>query len=240
MTFERLMTPLEPDERFDALRDLAAVFSSTPRANWGYRQEEIEAARLAIPSLTQGASGPYLPAALIRWWREVGRVRELTASQNTLLAPDRLKVRDDGLIIDTEAQHCALWGIRIADLALDDPPIIRIEDRDWHPEADTLSEFALTVGLSELCISGSNHHCTGYTDDAGIASLRSAMTTLPVSTLRWPSPTRDSCFLADENMLALIEEEFIFAVGTQANIQQHLAGLVAPGMIEWTTDTGLE
>jgi hypothetical protein len=40
-----------------------------------------------------------------------------------LHAPRDRRLRDDVVIIYTENQGCAFWGIRIADLALTDPPV---------------------------------------------------------------------------------------------------------------------
>jgi hypothetical protein len=237
MLAERLSTDLNSSARFDVLRDLAALFSAGRADTYGYAPSEIEAARLAMPELTKGAAGAVLPRALADWYRSVGRVAKLTASQNRLHAPDALRLQDDVVIIYTENQGCAFWGIRVADLVQHDPPVVWTEDTSWRPEADTLSEFALTVGLTELCLSGGKSCCAGCLDEIGIASLQSATTLLPIRTLRWP-PTAPGQFLATDDILALLHGEFIFAVSTQSRIEERVARLVAPGTVEWTHDTG--
>jgi hypothetical protein len=219
------------------LRDLAALFSKQPPDAYGYAPGDIEAARLAMPDLTGGAVGPVLPAALAEWYRSVGRVPELTCSQNSLHAPNALRVQDDVLVIYTENQACAFWGVWIGDLERDDPPVVWTENRDWNAEADTLSEFALTVGLIELCMSESQFHCAGVLDDAALASLQSGMTTLPVRTLRWP-PSSPGQLLATDDILAYVLDEFTFAISTQPRIAERIAHLAAPGTIEWTNDGG--
>jgi hypothetical protein len=237
MLAERLKGPMSASERFTVLRELAALFSAQQSETYGYAPGDIEAARLAMPNLTGGAVGPVLPAALAEWYRSVGRVPELTSSQNSLHAPNALRVQDDVLVIYTENQACAFWGIWIGDLERDDPPVVCTENRDWHAEAETLSEFALTVGLTEVCMSGSRFCCAGYLDDPGLASLRSNMTVLPVRTLRWP-PSSPGQFLATDTILAYVLDEFTFAVSTQPRIAERIASLAAPGAIEWTDDGG--
>jgi hypothetical protein len=229
----RLKDDVGADDRFDVLLELAAIFSKLPREGWGYSRAEISAAAQAIRRISDKRSGPRLPAALCRWYECVGRVQELTASQNRLHPPYALEWHEEVLILYTEAQHCACWGIRAADLAQDDPPIVYSEGNGWNEETDALSRFALTVGLSELCISGGDHGCAGMVDDEALASLRSSLHSVPVQTLKWPSPSRPSFFLADENVLVLFESEFIFAAGFSAGIESCLEALAAPQHIEW-------
>jgi hypothetical protein len=109
-----------------------------------------------------------------------------------------------------------------------------VEGNCWHVEADELSGFALTVGLSELCLSGSGFSCAGMMDDAANTALHSALRLVPVQTLRWPSRGRDAYFLADDDVLVLVASEFFFALSARSNIQGLLDGLAAPGRIEWT------
>jgi hypothetical protein len=215
---------------FDVLLQLAEEFSDLPRNSWGYSQEEINRTRQAMPTLSKGLVGPYLPAALARWYETIGRVPQLTAMQNRLHAPHDLHLRDDAVIIYSENQDCALWGIRIADVTLTDPPVaIYVVGEGWDTEVDRLSRFALTVGFSEVCFCGNRFFCAGMADDVAIGSLRSKLRLLPVQTLRWPTPDRQAFFLADDDVLILMEEEFFFAVGIHDDIESHLRELAAPG-----------
>jgi hypothetical protein len=234
MTFAEITGDLDTEARFDVLLRLAETFSKQPRALWGYSSVEIETARQTMPAITQGRVGTRLPAALLRWYETVGRVPELTASQNRLHAPDKLELRDGVVIIYTENQGCAFWGIRVDDLAHDDPPVVYTESEGWHDEADELSRFALTVGLSELCLSDGGFYCAGMMDDAAIARMHAALRVVPVQTLQWPSPDRDALFLADDTVLILVESEFFFALGVRSDIKIYLDGLVDPGRIDWT------
>lgn len=233
MPFTQIKDDLSADAYFDVLLGLAERFSRLPRNSWGYSAAEIEAARQAMPDVTAGLAGPCLPTTLARWYGTVGRTPELTTSQNRLHAPDKLRMLDDVVVIYTENQACAFWGVRVGDLACDDPPVVYTEGKSWLPQADCLSRFALTVGLSELCLSACTYNCVGEMDDAAIAALRSALRLLPAPTLRWPEPERDAFFLANDDTLILMETDFCFAVSLQADIQRRLNGLAAPGRIEW-------
>ncbi len=122
--FAHITEHMTAAERFDALLALAEKFSAHPRAAWGYAPAEIEAACQAVPALSVGLFGPHLPAALKRWYETVGRVPELTASQNRLHPPHKLELRDDVIVLYTENQGCAVWGIRVWDLGEDDPPVV--------------------------------------------------------------------------------------------------------------------
>ena len=237
MAFKRLMNELGASERFEVLAELAGTFSKMPSSGWGYPEEEIEAARLAMPALTGGRANARLPAALVRWWRDVGRVRELTACHNDLLAPHRLEMHGDIVVIYTENQYCTLWGIRIEDLAHDDPPVVSVETECGHPvgceqlEAEALSRFALSVGLSELCLSKSGFRCYGDLNEEAIDVLGRKLRVLPVPTLGRSMAGRISHFLADDHVLARIEMEGIYAIGTRPDIAEYLKNLAGPGIL---------
>src|SRR5262245_35467494 len=236
MSFARTVASLATDDPFDVLLQLAEKFSDLPRNSWGYPQEELNLAQQAMPILTKGLAGAHLPAALTRWYETVGRVSELTAMQNRLHAPHDLRLLDDVVIIYTENQGCAFWGIRVADLPLDDPPVaIYVVNEGWQTEADRLSRFALTVGFSEICLCGNKFFCSGQADDSAISAFRSKLHLLPVPTLRWPLPDREASFLADDEVLMLLEQEFFFAVGHHDGIESHLNELAAPGRLLETT-----
>jgi hypothetical protein len=61
------------------------------------------------------------------------------------------------LIVGTENQSCAYWGIRRADLDLEDPPVFidSQADGNWVQGNSTTSEFAVTWFAS--CIKWSKH-----------------------------------------------------------------------------------
>lgn len=234
MTPAKFRADLLAGQPFNVLLKLAARFSDLPRESWGFSYAEIDQLRQTISAHTKGLVEPAIPDALARWYETVGRVRELTASQNRLSAPHEIELRDNVVIIYTENQWCAFWGIRVQDLPLADPPVIYTDGNGWHAEASSISCFALKVGLSELCLSGGRSWCAGYADDAAIKALRAKLDLVPVPPLRWPTPTRPALFLADDRVLMLVESEFFFAISVQTCIQEYLRGVAAPGRVEWT------
>lgn len=167
MTLSKLTRALpHQEDRFSLLLDLADTFSRSARRSWGYSPEQIELGRHLMPIVTKGAAGPFLPAALASWYATVGQLPELTSTQNRLRPPDELEMQYGVVVIYTENQSCAIWGIRTEDLEQDDPPVVVTEDWEywgahWRPEADTVSSFALTVGLTELCLHGGRFGCSG-------------------------------------------------------------------------------
>jgi len=223
----------DPETRFAVLLDLALTFAGAPRGSWGYRPEQIELARRAMPTVTKGAAGPLLPAALARWYSTVGRVPELTSMLNRLCPPDRLELRDDVVVIYTENQAVTVWGIRTEALDQDDPPVVFADAGGWRHESDSVSSFALTVGLTELCLSGGKFCRVGTMDAEANAALRAALRAAPVQPLQWPTDERNACFLVDDKVVALIEGEFLFAAGVRDNVDEYLDELATPGRIEW-------
>jgi len=225
----------DPETRFAVLLDLANTFSRAPRRSWGYPAEDIELGRRLMPIVTDGAAGPSLPWALARWYSTVGRLPELTSTHNQLKRPDDLEFAEGVVVIYTENQHCTVWGIPVETLDQDDPPIVFADRGRWRHEADSVSSFALTVGLSELCLHGGRFKCSGNMDASALAALRSALRLAPVAPLRWPAPERDAFFLVDDKFVLLVEQEFLYVAGLNDEVAEYLDEFAAPGRISWSS-----
>jgi len=242
MTLSKITRVLrDQEERLSLLVDLADTFSRSARRTWGYSPEQIELGRRLMPIVTKGAAGPFLPAALARWYATVGRLPEFTSTQNRLRPPDKLEMQYGVVVIYTENQSCAIWGIRTEDLEQDDPPVVVTDDwgywgAHWRREADAVSSFALTVGLTELCLHGGRFGCSGTISLDLKMALRSALQSVPVQPLQWPPEVveRDPCFLVDHRVVVLLDEGSLFAAGLDDDVDEHLDELVAPGRIDWT------
>ncbi|MFE6665979.1 SMI1/KNR4 family protein [Streptomyces sp. NPDC057697] len=118
----------------------------------GHTPAELDAAqaRLGLP----------LPAALRDAHQLLGRRPDLTDNQDTLLAPRDLYLDADRgvLVFRVENQSCAYWGIRVADLDQEDPPVVVRADLvhptadDWVPWLGRVSVAFVEIVLSEaLC-----------------------------------------------------------------------------------------
>ena len=91
---------------------------------------------------------------------QFGLRADLTKSQDTLLSPEQLRVDPSGsvLVFRNENQSCASWGVRLADIELDDPPVVVESGRGWAPYSERLS-----LALAEMVLMESTF--SGYGDD---------------------------------------------------------------------------
>src|SRR5262249_28519488 len=160
-------------------------FSRAPRRSWGYPAEAIELGRQLMPIVTGGAAGPSLPWALARWYSTVGRLPELTSTHNQLKSPDDLEFAESVVVIYARNKRCTVCVTTVETLAQDDRAIVCGERGRWRHEAGSVSSFALTVGLSELCLHGGRFKCSGNMDASALAALRSTLRLAPVAPLRW-------------------------------------------------------
>src|SRR5262245_31941402 len=69
-------------------------------------------------------------------------------ARETLLPPDRWRIRGGTLVFCVENQGVVLWGIRRSDLVKKDPPVKAAENREpykWTRDHTRLSDFFLTL-----------------------------------------------------------------------------------------------
>jgi hypothetical protein len=90
------------------------------------------------------------PAALREAYLLFGRRPDLTARQDRLVPPHELSVDESGttVVFRVENQHCAAWGVALADLDRADPPVY-VQDRDgggWKPFLDRVSVACVGPG----------------------------------------------------------------------------------------------
>ena len=93
--------------------------------------------------------GVRLPPALREWYALGGRRADVWSRQDALHSPDELYIRPDAdaLVFRSENQGCERWGIRVADLGRDDPPVLEIgAGLDASP---TVSAFACQMAVLE-------------------------------------------------------------------------------------------
>lgn len=98
--------------------------------------------------------GARFPAALREAYLLFGQRPDLTAVQDRLLPPRELAADDTGttVVFRTENQHCAAWGVAVADLGSADPPVY-VRHRDgWQPHQDRVSTACVEMVLSEVLL----------------------------------------------------------------------------------------
>ncbi|MBL0888311.1 hypothetical protein [Myceligenerans indicum] len=90
--------------------------------------------------------GLSFPAAVCELYALAGRRRDLWSNQDELLSIGKLYVQDGVLVVRHENQGVAIWGVRIEDLHLPDPPVVvhvdRFEPSDqwWEPWTASFTE----------------------------------------------------------------------------------------------------
>src|SRR5262245_21487495 len=98
-----------------------------------------------------------LPDAFREAYRLLGRRRDLTSNQDTLLAPHQLWVEDDyRLVYRRENQNCAVWAVDLANSASVDPPTVWREHggHEWRPFLHRFSDACVRVVRSESMFAG--------------------------------------------------------------------------------------
>lgn len=105
------------------IRDFAAAWSTPLSPTDGFSSADVQRAEDRL--------GLRLPAALREAYALFGRRRDLVAQQNPMLEPDELLLDPSGdlLVFRSENQGCAGWGVALADLSREDPPVALFGDR---------------------------------------------------------------------------------------------------------------
>lgn len=101
--------------------------------------------------------GVRLPAALREVYSVLGKRTDLTARQDPLLPPGRLRVdqAEAVLVYRRENQACAEWGVAVTDPRTPgDPPVFvrRTDGRTWEPFAVRMSLACAEMVLSEVLL----------------------------------------------------------------------------------------
>lgn len=120
---------------FSAIRQLFEVYDNA----YGYTEEELAAQehRLNIK----------LPAALRAYYTGLGKHKEMNQTQDRLILPEQLHVDRSGrMVFYAENQFVAAWGILLADMELDNPPVyVSYDDEHWQEEGSTVTEFLISM-----------------------------------------------------------------------------------------------
>ena len=128
--------------------------------------------------------GLRLPTSVVTFYRLLGWRIDLTRNQDTLIFLQSLRVVDGALVYRIENQACASWGVRVADLELDDPPVVFCEGygdgKPWRPFLGSFSLAAVEMVLSESLVGRAGLLANLPVDDeAQIRRLEAACERLP-------------------------------------------------------------
>ncbi len=139
---------------WDYARGIAGFWNGPLTDGDGFADAELDAA--------ERRTGVTLPAAFREGYRVLGRRKDLTSNQDTLLSPGDLHLRDGALVFRVENQGACCWGISADRLGQDDPPVgIRSDLADkaaerWEPWLGSVSATFTEIVLTEPLHAGSD------------------------------------------------------------------------------------
>ncbi len=153
------------------VRSFAARYATAIADGDGFGEKDLLAAEARLRVR--------LPGALRDAYALIGKRRDLTASQDRLLAPDQLYVDDTGgvLVFRVECQHVAEWGIPLSAATEPDPPVVfRVRpatpaENSWQPFLDRVSLACVEMVLSEWLFSGVTPADNRDLDDEAVSML---------------------------------------------------------------------
>jgi hypothetical protein len=155
-------------QAWDFVRWFADVWMGRPlRAEDGCAEGELAAAEADL--------GFELPAALREGYALFGRRDDLTRQQDSLIPLTGLYVDDalNGvLVFRRENQDCAYWGIPLAEIEQDDPPVVVESHQGWIPFFDRMSLAWVELVLSESLFGSESLYDACELPDALVPTLR--------------------------------------------------------------------
>ena len=133
---------------WDFIAELAAAWPRPLSPGDGYSEDVLWA--------VEERMGVRLPASLREAYLLFGRRTDLTAKQDPLLPPDRLRVdQAEGVIVfRRENQSCAQWAVAVTDpWNTGDPPVyVRTGDEPWEAFVGRISLACAELVLSEVLL----------------------------------------------------------------------------------------
>ena len=128
-----------------------------------------------------------LPAALCEWYQLCGKRSDIWSAQDHFSPPSELQIQNDYLTIIVENQSCAFWGIPIAEIDNDDPPVFVDKSSDsWSLENETTTEFALQMLAYNIKWSDGTCWANGCGDHSALELVRKSYPRFPFPDWNWP------------------------------------------------------
>jgi hypothetical protein len=187
---------------WDFIAEFAAAWTRPLSPGDGYSEDVLWAVAERL--------GVRLPAALREAYLLFGRREDLTARQDPLLSPDRLRVDHAGAVIvfRSENQSCAEWGVAAtAPWNAEDPPVYvrwRPDSRPWEPFASRMSLACGEMVLSEVLLGAKfMDMCELPGELIGAAESAYRQVTLPEQPLWYDAAVTSRWFAAPGKLLRM-------------------------------------
>jgi hypothetical protein len=170
--------PKSRQERWKVLSTFIAEWYHALEPGDGYSDVAMQqcAARL----------GTRLPTALCEWYQTAGLRDDIWQRQDKLLSPTELFCEDGVLHFCVENQSVTGWGVKIADLSQEDPPVLVQDEREeWVVQSPQLSEFVLHLVCYVVQFGGGNAHIHGYAHPSCVERIVNALPSLGFPEFIW-------------------------------------------------------
>jgi len=221
--------PASRDERWALLGRFLGRWFPDQRANHG-----VDVAELVLAEQRLGIS---LPIAFREWYERYGARPDVWSLQDTLWMPHDLRVERGVLTFCIENQGVVRWGIRLDELATEDPPVVISDPADgqaWLVESLTTSAFAMQLAVLNAKWSGSaRYRANGQGTDEAFGAIARSYPRLPFPDLHWPSwPTH--FFGGDDVIIETNAETWIWVTARSQSALAEVDALVRKaGMDGW-------
>ncbi len=151
----------------------------------------------------QASVGLPVPKALTSWYAS-----GVACLQNPRILPNDIELSGGIVVFQAENQGVVLWGIEVAQMAEEDPPVVVARNEEplqFHQATERLSIFALEATLIEIAMRTA-YGLSGVVDSRDVAGFLDWCVELPIELAHWPG-TRRTRFFAGGDTLAVAADD---------------------------------
>ncbi|MAG93985.1 MAG: hypothetical protein CMJ48_09575 [Planctomycetaceae bacterium] len=229
-----LNLPKSRPERWTALRTLIGQWYKPLSDDDGARRTDLDEAEHSL--------GISLPITLREWYTLAGNRHDVWCAQDQLVRPESLAVRDDVLVFYIENQGVVRWGIPVASLGLDDPPVV-VESVDqanhWITENRTLSEFAVQMAVFNIKWSSKNRcWANGVGNSAAFDLIAANYPHFAFPDWYWPCGSHTKFYGFGDIIIETNHgTDWIWVATRTESSYQRFCSLLAPAGIQWESSS---
>ncbi|WP_347219151.1 SMI1/KNR4 family protein, partial [Chryseobacterium sp.] len=141
------------------LEKIERLYQLSNENHSGFSETEITAAEQALDFK--------FPAVLREYYLNIGKNEAVNHSHNRLLSPNTIYFTEDRhLVFYEENQGVVQWGIREADLSIENPSVWgnygTVYESDWQQETQTLEDFFLSMSVYNGTLGGLLYNANSF------------------------------------------------------------------------------